>query len=301
MHYSPLRYPGGKASLADFLGRIIELNELAGCSYIEPFAGGAGAALRLLREEVVSEIYLNDLDPCVYAFWVAVINQSQRFAEVIHSVPLNVAEWKRQREIYRSRNTGDSFELGFATFYLNRCNRSGMIFGAAPIGGYKQAGEWKLDARFNRDSLAIRVLEVGRKHEQIHITNLDARKFLVNHLAAKPEKETTFAYLDPPYYANGKRLYLNSYSCQDHTKLASYIQRQTTLKWVMSYDDTQTIRDLYGDSAIHWIPTQYSLQRKQRARELLIVPSQVKLPEYIESIEKRGCLAMQGQKEVSNE
>lgn len=301
MHDSPLRYPGGKASLADFLTQTIKLNELTGCSYFEPFAGGAGAALRLLREGTVSEIHLNDFDLCIYAFWRAVIDQSERFAETIHSVPLDIPEWKRQREIYRVQDMCKLFELGFATFYLNRCNRSGMLFGAAPIGGYAQEGQWKLDVRFNKENLAKQVLAVGRKRDHIHITNLDAREFLINHLPGEREAQDIFTYLDPPYYSNGKRLYLNSYSCQDHTRLAGYIQRQANLKWVMSYDDTPIIRDLYRDSDIHWIPTRYSLQRKQRARELLIAPSHVKLPESVETTETRVCLSTQDCKGGSNE
>ena len=291
MHDSPLRYPGGKASLADLLAQTIKLNELTGCSYFEPFAGGAGAALRLLREEIVSEVHLNDLDPCIYAFWRAVLEQPEWFAEAIYSVPLDIPQWRKQREIYRRGDTSNFFSLGFATFYLNRCNRSGMLFGAGPIGGYEQSGKWKLDVRFNRKTLANRVLEVGKKRDYIHVTNLDARKFLVNNLPSEREEHSVFTYLDPPYYANGKRLYLNSFTCQAHTDLANCMQRQFAFKWVMSYDDTPTIRDLYGDSGIYWVPTLYSLQRKQLARELFIAPHHVRLPGAVESIEVPECPA----------
>ena len=163
---SPLRYPGGKASLASLLARTIELNDLRGCTYFEPFAGGAGAALRLLREKVVSEIRINDLDARIIAFWNAILGERERFVENILSVPLSVAEWESQREIYRRGDTSKEFELGFATFYLNRCNRSGVLFRAAPIGGHEQTGKWKIDARFNRAALAERVIAIsGRARE----------------------------------------------------------------------------------------------------------------------------------------
>jgi len=45
---SPLRYPGGKGRLAKFLAIILQINDCVGCHYYEPFAGGAGAAFRLL-------------------------------------------------------------------------------------------------------------------------------------------------------------------------------------------------------------------------------------------------------------
>ena len=281
---SPLRYPGGKVSLAPFLTRTIELNDLSRCSYFEPYAGGAGAALRLLREGVVSELRLNDLDHRITAFWKAVLNEPQRFADAILSVPLSIAEWKRQRHICLT-GTSKPFELGFAAFYLNRCNRSGVLRGAAPIGGYSQAGEWTINARFNRENLAERIFAISRRRKQIHITNMDALDFLVEHLPCGRERKRVFAYLDPPYYSNGNRLYLNSYKSHDHKNLARYIQRQGTLKWVMSYDDTPFMREMYATCVISHFSLQYSLQRKQQARELLIAPSHVRLPASVASID----------------
>ncbi|MDD9812024.1 MAG: DNA adenine methylase [Gammaproteobacteria bacterium] len=277
-HDSPLRYPGGKASLAAFLRRTIELNDLTGCPYFEPFAGGAGAALRLLREGTVSNIYLNDLDPRITAFWHAVLNEPARFADTILSVPVSIAEWKKQWQVYLRKDAKDPFALGFATFYLNRCNRSGVLSGAAPIGGYAQAGKWKIDARFGREGLAERVTKVAQKREQIHITNTDAREFLAKRLPRGHGRKRAFVYLDPPYYSKGGRLYLNSYSHKEHDDLARHLRRQNTLKWVMSYDNARFIRGLYETFVIHSLPIRYSLQRKQQMRELLISPSHVQIP-----------------------
>lgn len=275
---SPLRYPGGKASLSDFLARTIASNDLIGCSYFEPFAGGAGAALRLLRDNVVSELYLNDVDPCIAAFWEAVLHEPERFAEAILSVPLDIPEWKKQKRIYERADRSDLFALGFSTFYLNRCNRSGVLFGAAPIGGYTQTGNWRMDVRFNRERLAARVRALGQKRKQIHVMNMDACAFLIKYVPQGRKRTRVFVYLDPPYYSNGNRLYLNFYKDQDHRNLSRYIQRQTVLRWVMSYDDEKFIRDLYETSTVLRLPLQYSLQRKERAQELLIAPAHVQLP-----------------------
>ena len=288
---SPLRYPGGKASLAAFLTRTIELNDLYGCSYSEPFAGGAGAALRLLREGVVSELHLNDLDPRIIAFWKAVLDEPERFVDAILSVPVSISEWKKQRHICQCADASKPFELGFATFYLNRCNRSGVLLGAGPIGGHAQTRKWGIDARFNRANLAERVLAVSRKREQIHITNMDALNFLVKHLPRGRERKRAFGYLDPPYYSNGSRLYMNFYTDRDHRGLARYIQRQRTLKWVMSYDDTHFIRDLYAGCVMSHLSLQYSLQRKQRAQELLIAPAHIRLPASVAPIDTLQCKA----------
>ena len=275
---SPLRYPGGKASLAGFLARTIGLNDLYGCTYFEPFAGGAGAALRLLREEVVSELRINDLDARITAFWHAVLNERERFVDAIWSVPLSVAEWEKQREIYRRGDTSKGFELGFATFYLNRCNRSGVLFRAAPIGGQEQNGKWKIDARFNRAALAERVIAIWQRRESIHVTNLDAREFLVHHLPRGRERGRVFAYLDPPYHSKGSRLYLNHYRDSDHKQLARYMQRQRKLNWVISYDDVPRVRDLYASCTVGCLSIRYSFQQKTQTRELVIAPTHVHLP-----------------------
>lgn len=62
MNYSPLRYPGGKSKIAPFVSLLIEKCNLKGCTYVEPFAGGAGVALSLLFEGTVTDIVINDYD-----------------------------------------------------------------------------------------------------------------------------------------------------------------------------------------------------------------------------------------------
>lgn len=279
---SPLRYPGGKTALAPFLAKTIELNQLSGCSYFEPFAGGAGAALRLLQEGVVAEIHLNDLDHRISAFWTAVLNYTERFADYIMSVPVTLEEWERQREICNSADPSKVFELGFSTFYLNRCNRSGIILDAAPIGGYAQTGKWKIDSRFYRETLVKRVLAIGKRRKQISITNMDARDFLVK-ASMKREQNNIFVYLDPPYYSNGSRLYMNPYEDQGHEELAHYIKKQDQFVWIMSYDDTNFIRGLYKECKLSYHPIDYILQRRRKEQELLISPTHVAIPQISET------------------
>lgn len=283
--YSPLRYPGGKASLADLLARFVEANGLRGCAYFEPFAGGAGAALQLLMDGVVSELRLNDLDPRIYAFWHAVLNEHDRFVDAIMSVELSLTQWRKQRDICLQPNQHSTFELGFAAFYLNRCNRSGILFGSAPIGGYSQTGTWRIDARFYRQTLAERIIRVAGQRERIQIANDDALTFLTKNLPRGKRRKQVFVYLDPPYVSNGNRLYLNNYHAKDHWNLAQYLRRQQMVQWVVSYDDTQLIRRLFAGCNISDIPLQYSLQQKKKTYELLITPSYLQTPPELAS----GC------------
>ena len=134
---SPLRYPGGKSGLTRFLGEIINCNELGDCVYAEPYAGGAGAALSLLYGEYVSRIIINDFDQSIFAFWKSVLTRSNQFLQLVDEAKLTVAEWQHQKRIYRTPNSHSRLRLGFAAFYLNRCNRSGIICNAGPIGGFR--------------------------------------------------------------------------------------------------------------------------------------------------------------------
>ena len=277
-HFSPLRYPGGKAVLSEFLADVIDLNELRGCIYFEPYAGGAGAALTLLNAGVVSEIRLNDADPRIHAFWRAALEHSERFAEKVTKVPLTIKEWKKQREICTHPNRHGFFDLGFATFYMNRCNRSGILTGAGPIGGHEQKGAWRMDVRFNREALVKRVLLLSKHRRRIKVFNEDAVDFLKGSLPRGRGRGRVFVYLDPPYVSNGRRLYLNAYELKDHDGLAKYIRTQKKLPWIMSYDDSDLVRNLYGECQMVLLPVRYTLQVKHSAQELIIAPDNIVIP-----------------------
>jgi DNA adenine methylase len=159
--FSPLRYPGGKQILGSVLARIITENRLEGSIYAELYAGGAGAALSLLYWEYVSKLYLNDADPCIYAVWRSILDHTDEFCKRIRDVALTTDEWKKQKAIYTNYAENSILDIGFATFYLNRTNRSGIIKNGGPIGGYDQSGPWKIDARFSRPGLIERVERIA--------------------------------------------------------------------------------------------------------------------------------------------
>jgi DNA adenine methylase len=275
---SPLRYPGGKGLLSSYFGTLMEENALKGCKYFEPFAGGGGVALGLLSNGVASEIILNDADYHIYCFWKAIIERNHEFVGWVKDVALTMEEWKKQKEIYQNPKKHKLFEIACSTFYLNRCNRSGIIAGAGPIGGYEQKGSWKLDARFNRNMLSDRVTQIGKLKKHIKIFNMDAIDFLKKQLPRGQARNRVLVYCDPPYVSAGDKLYLNFYENNDHGKLAHYLIEQKGLHWVVSYDDNQLIRKLY-EPCQKWIfSLGYSLQSSNKGRELLIAPQYLNLP-----------------------
>lgn len=259
------------------MGRVAQLNDACGV-YVEPFAGGAGAALSLLMREQVNRVLINDADPRVHAFWMACLSKTREFLGLIESVPLTVAEWRRQRAIYQRPEGHPELHVGFATFFLNRCNRSGIIGNGGPIGGISQQGQWKIDARFNRAALVHRVQRVASYRDRIQVSNLDALVFLRERVQPLPPEEHAFVYLDPPYFKKAEDLYLNHYRPKDHAAVAAYVKRNLRQPWVMSYDDQPEIRRLYADLRHLKFELDYTAYSRRAGRELLIVKDGLALP-----------------------
>ena len=240
---TPLRYPGGKGKLTDFMRLVFEQNNLLDGHYVEPYAGGAGVALNLLMLDYASCIHLNDLDPAVFAFWQGVLNSPDEFCKLIRDAKLTMKEWRRQKAIQQSPQSHSSLELGFSTFYLNRTNRSGIITGGV-IGGNDQTGEWKIDARFTKPELCRRVEKIALHRSRIRLYNLDAAELIKTVISKLPPK--TLVYLDPPYYARAERLYKNIYKHADHVAISKLVKEQIKVPWIVSFDSMPEIMDLYA-------------------------------------------------------
>ena len=84
-------------------------------------------------------------------------------------------EWNYHKE--RFNKSQNILELGFSTFYLNRTNVSGVIKGGV-IGGKEQKGNYKIDARFNKEGLIKRIIKISEKKENITISNKNAINFI---------------------------------------------------------------------------------------------------------------------------
>ena len=224
--------------MAPYLSQLVREQNPRPKSYAEPFAGGAGAALKLLVDEVVKTIHINDLAPGVAAFWRSVFNSTDALCSLILNASVSIDDWHRHRSIFERPQDHDDLELGFATFFLNRCNRSGILT-ARPIGGLEQTGTWKIDARFNRNELASRIALLGNYRRRVSVTQLDAKDFL---LGIEDQGSSVLVYVDPPYIVQGEDLYLDSLSYADHVALARYLAG-TSLPWILTYDAAEQVTD----------------------------------------------------------
>lgn len=267
IYHSPLRYPGGKNCIFQFVSNIFYENHLIGINYAEPYAGGAGLALRLLFEGYVNHIYINDLDKSIYAFWDSVINRTDDFCEWIQNVDVSISNWNKYKEMQNHSYELDYFDLAKSTFFLNRTNISGIIKGGV-IGGQDQKGKYKIDVRFKKQDLTNRIQKIARIKNRITISNLDGLAF-INKLNKK--KEEIFVYLDPPYYLKGAELYMNFCSDKDHRKLSQQV-RKMHKTWMVSYDKHDFILNLYAKQKM--ISHRLSQSASNRVGEEIIIFSE---------------------------
>lgn len=270
---SPLRYPGGKGSLYPILKRLVRANGAANGTYVEPYAGGAGAAIGLLVTGEVREIVINDLDPAIYAFWRAITDSPEAFSERTQGAKLNVREWRRQRRIYTDCDRSSHLDLGFATFYLNRTNHSGILNGG-PIGGLEQTGTYKIDARFNKIALLERLRLIALHADRITVLNEDGCDVIEQYADAS----STLIYADPPYFEKAGTLYMNAFDREHHEALAHTLNSLATPPWLLTYDNAPQVGELYPNRRRQTFSLSYSAHRVTRATEAMVFGDGLSVP-----------------------
>ena len=267
MLYSPLRYPGGKGKLAPFMGLMINKMNIQNGTYIEPFAGGAGVALMLLMEGYVDDIVINDYDKAIYSVWRAIVSEPENLVDRILHTPVDIEEWKKQKEIYVGQNSNYSLDLAFATFFLNRTNRSGILKGG-PIGGFEQTGNYGIDARYNAEKLVERIRAIAKHKKHIKVYNKEIVSFIEQVLPSYGQN--TLTYFDPPYFKKGPELYKNFFDKEDHAKIARLILSGVPGNWIITYDDTPEIIELYKQQCIRRYDLNYSAANTGKSSEVIV-------------------------------
>lgn len=278
--YSPLRYPGGKGRLAVLLKDVISENEIYDGTYIEPYVGGAGMALALLIEEYVWKIIINDIDPAIFAFWHTLLYKTEWLRKQIHDTPVNLDQWHIQKNIFDNSDEFPTEQLGFATFFLNRTNRSGILSGGV-IGGKQQNSKYRIDARYNKPSLDKRIEVIARHRNRINLYNMDAAEFL-QQITGELNGKVLF-YFDPPYYHKGGLLYTNHYKHADHEKMAETI-KDLNHPWIVTYDDAPVISQFYKEVPSLRFSTTYSANLERLKGSEIMFYKGIDLPVYVKKM-----------------
>ena len=274
---SPLRYPGGKSCLAPFFGEILKENTIRNGIYCEGFAGGAGAALNLLFSKKVDRLVLNDADIHIFSFWNSILNNNEEFVRILENSEISLEEWHRHREIYLHPEKYSELEIGFSTFFLNRSNRGGILPKVGPTGGYKQDGKYNIAARFKKNNLIPRLQQINKFRESIEFHNLDATDFMRN-IVSQLDPLNSLIYMDPPYFHQGKNLYLNYYENSDHQKFSVLMEEFNEMNWIVSYDNTPEIKSLYERFSYCAFDIDYSVQASKKGKEIMFFSTALDLP-----------------------
>ncbi len=284
--YSPLRYPGGKSKTYNLVEYLIKANDCN--SYAEPYAGGAGVAIKLLLTGRVDKIYLNDYDISIFSFWKSVVNYSDEFIQLIEETDINMNKWHEMKEIQKNKHllnldlSEDVIKLGFSTFFLNRTNRSGIIK-AGVIGGKAQNGSYLMDCRFNKKELIQRIRDISKYKNSIKIYNRDAEEFIKYNLS---KTRNCFVFIDPPYINKGHQLYTNYYFTEDHNRLAKVIKKHLkNIDWILTYDLNEILEDLYSDFESENYYINYSVHNPRKGIEKLIFSKNLNKENYSEFIQ----------------
>lgn len=276
MHYSPLRYPGGKNKLSAFIAKICIDNDING-HYVEPYSGGASVALFLLMEGYVSKITINDKDRSIYAFWHSVLNNTEKLCYLIEQAEFSIEEWRKQKSIQSRKEKADLLELGFSTFYLNRTNRSGII-NAGVIGGIRQNGNYLMDCRFNKVDLINRVKKIAKRKKNIRLYNEDAVN-LIDKIQKETKDNNTIFYFDPPYYLKASTLYMNHYQYGDHKQVSEKIKNIQNIHWIVSYDNVPEIKELYKEFSKKEYSFKHTAYDSRDGKEILFFSNKLKQPQ----------------------
>lgn len=282
MNPSPLRYPGGKYKLYNYIAELVRVNDCT--TYIEPFCGGAAVAIELLLNGVVNKIIINDYDYTIYCFWYSILYETEAFIELIQNVDVSLQEWHAQKNIRNGIDDYDLLEIGFSTFFLNRTNRSGIIDKAGPIGGLNQTGNYAIDCRFNKERLITEIRRIAEQREHIKLYNMEALTF-IEEVVVHTKK--SFVFFDPPYYGRGPELYTNFYTHGDHLNLSKAIlTKLKNRKWVVTYDNVNAIKSMYRKVRSIEISLQYTLQEKRKSSEVLFFSRTVVRPQNEQALVK---------------
>ena len=221
----------------------------------------------LLMEGYVDDIVINDYDKAIYSVWRAIISESENLVDRILDTPVNIDEWKKQKEIYVEQNKKYSLDLAFATFFLNRTNRSGILKGG-PIGGFEQTGNYGIDARYNAEKLVERIRAIAKYKKHIKVYNKEIVSFIENVLTNYGQNSLT--YFDPPYFNKGPELYKNFFDKEDHAKIAQLILNGVPRNWIITYDDTPEIIELYKQQCIRRYDLNYSAANTGKSSEVIV-------------------------------
>ena len=256
------RFPGSKAQLlvplTPFLDRLLQGRK----TFHDVFTGGGAVALLVAKRHPRLDLRLNDLDPDLSAFWrVVAADGVEGFCDQLRIRPTIELFFELRRATPKTE-----VDRAFRALFFSRCAFSGLLNGN-PYGGNRQMSPNKVFSRYHGARLVQQIMEAHKLLTgRTVVTCVDGADYVRRHPTAP-------MYLDPPYFEKGDRLYRQRMSLTDHLGLADALRRASN--WVLSYDRSPVIEELYAWAQCHAVGARYSVTGKKTKwatnEELVIV------------------------------
>lgn len=272
---SPLRYPGAKRWMSRYICRSITYNDIRPECFVELFAGGASVSLAQLHYNLVDCVALIDRDPLVASFWQTVFFDTDWLVDEIWKTIVTVEKWKH----LRNQRPTTIRERAFKCLYLNRTSFSGILAkSAGPIGGNSQESKYKIDCRFNKETLIKRIQTISKYSNRVlfvwnlHWRNAVSRIKYLQLIGSLPQ--SMLFYLDPPFYKKANKLYTYFFRKEDHMALRDFLG-DFDKPWILSYDSCPEVISMYKDlkccaSNVNLIYTTSQKGKRGIGKELIV-------------------------------
>lgn len=252
---SPLRYPGGKNRAINAIYSCIPDNETKLCS---PFLGGASIELACTPK---MEVHGYDVFGPLVDFWQELTKNPGLLADrVAQYYPLSRTKFYNLQKRYMRLDS--KLERAAAFYVLNRSSYSGTTLSGGMSPGHPRFTESSIERlrNFRADNFTVDCA--------------DFRDAIAKH-------DDAFLYLDPPY-VNGQALYGlkgDTHKGFDHQALADILHQRD--RWLMSYNDCSTIRELYEGYPILSVEWIYGMSKDKQSNEVLVLSRDLAINEPI--------------------
>ena len=235
---SPLRYPGSKQKFCDTFYKVLYNNNIKPKIFIEPFAGGASISLFMLQNGLADKIVLIEKDSLLASFWKTVFFDSDWLIKEIQKLSINVDTWI----YFKNYNPRSIRKKALKCLFMNRTCFSGILK-AGPLGGMNQKSNYKIDCRFNKNTIIDTISHLSKYKDKILLIEEGDYKDILEKRIDLINKDT-FIYFDPPYVNKAKGLYNHFFYDDDHLDL-KYIIEKINCNWLLSYDYEPSLNNLY--------------------------------------------------------
>jgi len=274
---SPLRYPGSKRKLFNYLERVLVYNNLQPRIIVEPFVGGGSIFLNFLSHHEKMRAIIADRDEVVYSFWEVLFTQPSYLIDFIRKAKVNLKTFNYYKHISSHPTRFNRKKLAEACLFLNRTSFSGILNDSAgPLGGWKQKSVYKIDCRFGRKNLIKKIKNISTFKSRVIVLPYNWKE-TIKYVISRYTKKSLLFYFDPPFYRKADRLYRYHFNPTIHGNLRDELMK-LKYPWILSYDRAEEIRNLYSDFVRINVSMPYSINSPARRLEKELIITPLKLP-----------------------